>query len=81
MHSYQRGTGHMLQFQTVYAICHSSGDASNICYNDIMVFWSVISCSLVDMYQNFGGCYYVHLEVKRNASFFLNMEVADSSET
>jgi len=81
MHSYQRGAGHMLQFQTVYDIYHSSGDVSNICYNNIMVFCGVMLCSLVDMYQNFRGCCCIHLEVRRNASFFLNMEVAVSSET
>lgn len=81
MHSYQRGAGHMLQFQTVYGIYHSSGDVSNTCYNNIMVFWGVMSCSLVDMYQNFRGCYCIHLEVRRNTFFHLNMEVAGSSET
>lgn len=81
MHSYQRDAGHMLHFQTVYGIYHSSGDVSNICYNNIVVFWSVMSCSLVDMYQNFRGCYCILLEVRRNASFFLNVDVAGSSET
>jgi len=52
MHSYQHGAGHMLQFQTDYGICHSSGDVSNICYNNIMVFCGVMLCSLVDMYQS-----------------------------
>ena len=80
-HSYERGAGHMLQFQTVYGIYHSTGDVSNICYNNIMVLCGVISCSLVDMYQNFRGCYCIHLEVRRNVSFFLNLEVAGSTET
>lgn len=70
MHSYQHGAGLMLQFQTVYGIYHSSGDVSNICYDNIMVFWGVMLCSLVDMCQNFRGCYCIHLEVRRNASFF-----------
>jgi hypothetical protein len=53
MHSYQHSAGHMLQFQTVYGIYHSSGDILNICYNNIMVFLGVMSCSLVDIFQNF----------------------------
>jgi hypothetical protein len=32
----------------------------------ILAFWDVMSCSLVDMYQCFGGICYLHLQGRRS---------------
>jgi hypothetical protein len=30
----------------------------------IAIFWSVIPCSLIDVYRHFGGAYCLHLQVR-----------------